>query len=160
MQCQICGKPATVHLTEIVNGQKLERHFCEQCAQKEGITIKAQIPISDILTNLMEAQQEARQLTDMVCPNCQISWGEFRKRGLLGCPNDYIAFGEALEHIIERAQDGALKHIGKVPSTSKQKQDNQLRLLQLRKSLQQAVKEEAYETAARIRDEISQLAGN
>ena len=41
MQCQLCDKAATVHLTEIVNGAKIEKHLCEDCAQKEGITIKS-----------------------------------------------------------------------------------------------------------------------
>ena len=47
-KCDNCGRPATVHLTEITNGQKLEKHLCEECAVAEGITIKANIPISKL----------------------------------------------------------------------------------------------------------------
>ena len=37
MKCENCNKQATVHLTEIKNGKKVEKHLCEQCAaQNEG----------------------------------------------------------------------------------------------------------------------------
>ena len=36
MACDTCGKgPATVHVTEIVEGEKIERHLCEECARKQ-----------------------------------------------------------------------------------------------------------------------------
>ena len=36
--CQSCKEqPATIHLTEIVDGEKRELHYCEDCAHKEGI---------------------------------------------------------------------------------------------------------------------------
>ena len=38
MKCDNCNKQATVHLTEIKNGKKIEKHLCEQCAaQSEGL---------------------------------------------------------------------------------------------------------------------------
>ena len=52
-ECEKCRREATVHLTEITNGQKIERHLCEECASAEGITIKAQMPISKIIEELM-----------------------------------------------------------------------------------------------------------
>ena len=34
MKCESCNKKlATVHLTEIIENEKKERHFCEDCAQ-------------------------------------------------------------------------------------------------------------------------------
>ena len=44
MICQRCKKqPATVHLTEILQNEKRERHLCEDCAREEGVAVKAQI---------------------------------------------------------------------------------------------------------------------
>ena len=34
MKCQTCSNPATVHLTDIVEGQKKEVHLCEACAEQ------------------------------------------------------------------------------------------------------------------------------
>ncbi len=37
MLCQKCKiRPASVHITKIVNGKKVERHLCAQCAAEEG----------------------------------------------------------------------------------------------------------------------------
>ena len=37
MHCQECGKkPATLHFTKIVNGEKTEFHICESCAREKG----------------------------------------------------------------------------------------------------------------------------
>ena len=35
MKCQSCSNPATVHLTDIVAGQKKELHLCQACAEQE-----------------------------------------------------------------------------------------------------------------------------
>lgn len=156
MQCQMCDNPATVHLTEIINGDKIERHLCEQCAQQEGIAIKSQVPINELLNNIMAAQQESQEFSDFECPQCNISWTEFRKRGLLGCPNDYIAFSKALTPLIERAHNGATSHVGRSPAQLKGHAGQQAKMLRLRQELQRAVESEDYESAARIRDEISQ----
>jgi len=32
MKCERCNKPATIHLTEIQGGKKIEKHLCEACA--------------------------------------------------------------------------------------------------------------------------------
>jgi len=156
----MCDKQATVHLTEIVNGAQVERHLCESCAQKEGITIKTHVPINELLTNLMSAQQEARDAKDMNCSECGLNWADFRKRGLLGCPNDYTAFAQRLGTLIERAQDGAGVHVGRVPRHCHSGISQQAKLLRLRQELTKAVEQENYEGAARLRDQISQLEHN
>src|SRR5438128_1197197 len=35
MKCQSCPNPATVHLTDIVDGHKKELHLCETCAEQK-----------------------------------------------------------------------------------------------------------------------------
>ena len=158
MQCQNCSKAATVHLTEIVNGQKLERHLCAECAQKEGITVKQQVSLNELLTNIVAAQAEAQELGDLTCPHCGLRWLEFRKEGVLGCPQDYEAFREPLRDLLERVQDGAARHIGRVPRRfGDTKAANRIKLLRLRQDLEQAVEAEDYERAARLRDEIRSL---
>lgn len=160
MQCQLCNKHATVHLTEIVNGQKSEKHLCEECAIKEGVTVKAHVPINDLLNNLMAAQKETQQIEDMTCPECDITWRQFRKEGLLGCPHDYVAFEEPLRKLIERTQEGASAHVGRAPRRTGGKHFQRLTLLRLRQELQQAIDQEDYEAAVRLRDEISKCESN
>jgi len=157
MQCQLCNKVATVHLTEIINGKKLEQHLCEQCAQKEGITIKSHVPLSELLNNLVDSQQESQEASRLSCSQCDITWTEFRKGGLLGCPNDYVAFDRPLRAMIEKAQAGAVSHTGRFPRGKNHDFDSQVELLRLRQDLHRAVGSEEYETAAQLRDKIRKL---
>jgi len=157
MQCQHCNKHATVHLTEIINGKRIEKHLCEQCAQKEGITINSQGAITELITNLANVQEEVREVRELSCPQCNLSWLEFRKSGLLGCPNDYTVFEIPLGAIIARTQEGATSHIGKLPKNPKGSMDKQISLLRLRQELQEALDHEDYENAARLRDKIRNL---
>ena len=54
MKCDNCNKTATVHLTEIKAGKKIEKHLCEQCAaQNEGVPVKSHMPINELLTNFV-----------------------------------------------------------------------------------------------------------
>ena len=58
MQCQVCQKKeATIHLTEITDGVRSEMHLCEHCAQEEGIAVKSQLSINELLSGLLSTQQ-------------------------------------------------------------------------------------------------------
>ena len=154
--CDKCGKPATIHLTEITNGQKLEKHLCEDCAVSEGITIKANIPISQLLEDFI-LQGAAAEQADSACEVCGIRFSEFRKQGVLGCPHDYEAFSEALEPLLSRTHEGCTQHIGKVPRRAGVDQKKMNSLLRLRAQLKAAIVAEDYEQAAELRDLIKEL---
>ena len=38
LKCDLCSKPATVHLTQIVNNKVHKVDLCEECAQAKGVT--------------------------------------------------------------------------------------------------------------------------
>jgi protein arginine kinase activator len=165
MQCQLCEKPATVHLTEIADGEKIERHLCESCAQNEGITINVQIappksmPVHELLETLAAAQEEAEDIAGIQCPECDLTWSEFRKSGVLGCPNDYVAFAKPLRWLIEQAQGPDLNHVGKAPRRMAKGASKQATLRRLRQDMEAAVLQEDYEVAAGLRDQIAKLRG-
>lgn len=158
--CQACQKqPATVHLTDIVQGENKERHLCEQCAQDEGVMPKVQphVPINEIITGVMLQKSLVQQLADLTCPKCKLTFVEFRNTGLLGCPHDYDAFEKALVPLIERAHESASHHIGKVPRRLGSPLSTENDLIRLRRELLRAVDDEQYERAAKIRDHIRNL---
>jgi protein arginine kinase activator len=158
--CQRCKKnPATVHLTDIVNNEKYEKHLCDECAQEENVTIKSHTPINELLASFVMEQSGLRELAELKCEQCGTTFVEFRNNGLLGCPNDYDAFEEALLPLLERAHgEGATHHVGKVPSADTGGSDTRHReLMKLRRELNDAVEREDYETAARIRDRIKTI---
>jgi len=154
--CDKCGKPATVYLTEIVDGQKIEKHLCEDCASLEGITIKSNVPISQLLEDFI-LQSGGEDEPDYTCDVCGLTFAEYRKTGRLGCPHDYDAFEPVLVPLLERAHAGASQHIGKVPHRADSGQKKQNAILRLRTQLKDAVAKEDYERAASLRDQIRQL---
>jgi protein arginine kinase activator len=81
---------------------------------------------------------------------------EFRNTGRLGCPHDYDAFAEELTPLLENIH-GDSRHAGKTPRRLPQTRHTQSELSRLRRELQSAVSQEAYEEAAKIRDQIRTL---
>jgi len=156
-KCDKCSKPATIHLTEIIDGDKIEKHLCQNCAATEGITVKAEVPISQLLEDFILQSGGAEELAEAVCEVCGMKFSEFRDGGLLGCPNDYDVFESGLTPLLERAQAGALQHIGKVPHGADDVQKRQTAILRLRAQLKSAINGEDYERAAVLRDQIKEL---
>ncbi|OHB55339.1 MAG: hypothetical protein A2Y07_07520 [Planctomycetes bacterium GWF2_50_10] len=163
MQCQACKQSAaTIHLTEITEGQRSETHLCEACAQKQGISMQTQIPINELLSSLLAAQPQmpaetAPALPSTSCPGCGSTFEQFKKQSLLGCPEDYSVFEKQLEPVIKKSHAGHDTHCGKVPAKAPDEAKKSTELIRLKQELELAVKVEDYELAARIRDRIKQL---
>lgn len=164
MQCQSCKKnTATIHLTEISNGQRVESHLCQACAQKQGLAVQAQVPLNELLSTLLSAQTAGEPpaagspATEIACPHCGMTLQRFARESLLGCGHDYEIFEKNLLPLIERSQGGHTRHTGKVPESVSHDQRDRVRLSALKLRLEQAVRQEDYETAARLRDEIKKL---
>jgi protein arginine kinase activator len=149
MLCQVCeSKPATIHITEIDADRKNELHLCEECAHEKGLTHGGPIP-----TGLTQFVTEKAKASDVRCPECGITFDEFRVKGRLGCPRDYEVFGKELAPLLEKIH-GAQKHVGRLPRGTTGDTGRGEVLRRLRRDLARAVKDENYEEAARLRDEI------
>ena len=158
-KCDKCGKEATIRLTDIVDGQVIEKHLCEQCAAAEGVTIKAHVPLAKLLEGLTLQASADEDLEQLTCDVCGLSFQQFRQQQLLGCPNDYKVFEKVLVPLLERAHEGASYHVGKVPADAAESERRHNELLRLRGQLKEAVTGEDYEAAARLRDRIKELEG-
>ncbi len=164
MVCDICGKnSATVHLTEIVDEQMSELHLCEECARKKSAQMEQQFGLSDLLAGLadFEKPSEDKEAVVLTCPNCGLSYKDFKKVGRLGCSECYQAFKKLLVPLLKRIH-GSNLHCGKCPvklpasggaKAGRKKPD----LQELKSRLQKAVEDEAYEEAAKLRDQIREL---
>lgn len=163
-KCDHCDRPATYHAVEIVKGQKIEKHLCDQHASEEGMGIKsAHAPINELLTNYVKAHstvekpQHAQSL-DLACPDCGLTFGEFRDQSLLGCAGCYTAFEAPLISLLERAHEGGNHHVGKVPRRGGGGgEQRQLQITRIRKRLNDAIEAEDYELAAQLRDDLAGL---
>jgi protein arginine kinase activator len=156
MKCQKCTKAATLHITEVISDDQFEElHLCEECANKY-LYEPQQKGSKGGEAGLVEESDETSSLNQKECPECGIKFVEFRNSGRLGCPHDYQEFREELVPLLENIH-GEVRHCGKTPRRLPQNKQTQSELMQLRKQLQQAVKREAYEEAASIRDKIRKL---
>ncbi len=160
MLCQHCKQAkATVHITDTLP-EKRELHLCEDCAEKEGVIIKHSQPTTNAILQEFIKHKTAggsSSADDYACPECGLTFREFRTKGQLGCPNDYEVFREPLKSLIKRAHDGAVQHIGKVPQNAGSTVKRQTESLRLQRALQDAIEQENYELAAQIRDKIRLL---
>lgn len=163
-KCDRCAKPAVYHITEIREGEAQALHFCEQCAKQHLSHPEAAESSGGggSETSSAEEQDKFEEVDQQVCPNCGITFKEFRSQGRLGCPHDYIAFQDELLPLLENIH-GETQHIGKTPKRAPHASQKQYRLIKLRNRLRSAIDEEMYEEAARLRDEIqtaeSELSG-
>lgn len=152
MKCEKCPKTATLHITDVLGDDQFEeRHLCEQCAQEY-----LQTPPGKKVKHGEDDDPETTSLNQRECPRCGIKFVEFRNSGRLGCPHDYDAFAEELVPLLENIH-GDQRHCGKSPRQAPPTQQQQTALTQLRRALQNAVSQEAYEEAAKLRDQIRTL---
>lgn len=166
MLCDICGKnPATVHLTEIIDEQMNELHLCEDCAREKSAAMEQQFGLSDLLAGLAEFEKPAKEAevaTSVKCPNCGLTYADFKKIGRLGCGECYASFKKYLAPLLKRIH-GSCQHVGKLPvkaaKSSKKKPDlaEKPDLAPLRLKLARAIEAEAFEEAAKIRDQIKEM---
>jgi protein arginine kinase activator len=162
MKCQQCEKPATFHITELTGGKPTELHLCEEHA-RQYLTSSSSEPaaagsMAAMLAHQMavgQTAEELAQLDQQACPVCGITFYEFRSQGRLGCAHDYVCFQAQLEPLILNIH-GELEHVGKRPHQPSGGSEKRTQLIRLRRSLKEAVDDENYELASKLRDQIRQ----
>jgi protein arginine kinase activator len=168
MWCERCKqRPATVHVTKIVNNAKTESHLCEVCAGETGTDLgflfEPNFSFHNLLAGLLENEfgvksgnvPQSTKKSLRKCPTCGLTFTDFMNIGLMGCANCYETFKDNLDPLLRRIH-GSTVHIGKVPKRTGGQVRVRKEIEQLRRKLQEAVNREAYEEAAKIRDEIKE----
>jgi protein arginine kinase activator len=117
------------------------------------------VNLSEVLSSLIPPLAgETAEMLKVKCPNCGITYMEFKTGGRLGCATDYVVFKRALAPLLQRLHQ-AEQHVGKIPSHAGESVAKNGELLQLKRELDRAVHREDYERAARIRDRIHEITG-
>jgi protein arginine kinase activator len=166
MLCQDCKKrEAQVHLTQIVNNEKLSLSLCKECAAALGFHSpldNVPFPLAEILSGLAEpdptVQKEAPQ-DDLACQSCGLSFTEFTRQGRFGCGDCYSAFRGRLEPIMRKIH-GASLHRGRNPEYAKIDDAEALPIKEeerLETELNRAIADEDFERAAELRDKLKSV---
>jgi len=168
MNCESCqNNPASVHITEVVDYttdpstplELSEKHLCEECADVGKLPMKpviAQKGGINIWKLLKQSARRSRQVADQSCPQCSLSLREFRAGGRLGCPHCYDAFARHLTPLLHRMHN-SVQHVGRRPGIDSDELERMQKERLLEERLASAVREEAYESAAALRDELEAL---
>ena len=171
MLCEKCKKrTATVFYNENINGNVCSYSLCGECAAK----LHEKGEIQDITSMIGSFADPFSELQDHFfsgffglpsqkalhgerkCPDCGTSFHEIASSGKVGCAQCYDTFGEELSRSIQSIH-GTTSHTGTVPSRQRAKQKRSEWIKKLKKDLQDAILQEDYESAAKLRDEIREL---
>ena len=177
MLCDNCGKrEANVRYSENINGKTRELNLCEECSEKLGIgqmDFSMPMDFSNFFGDFVEEFTKPEwmpllnNVKTLTCNNCGYTFDDIVNTGKLGCPNCYDVFESELDSIIKRIQ-GTNRHVGRIgkiidnkidkkynkTEENTDKKEEKTKLEQLQEDLKNAIKEERYEDAAKIRDEI------
>ena len=162
MYCQECNKrPATLHFTKIVNGEKTEFHFCESCAREKGELIPGApngFSIHNLLSGLLDFEPSGTSVKTqpLRCDQCGLTYNQFSKVGRFGCSACYKHFSHRLDPLFKRVH-GNTTHVGKVPKRAGGMIQYKRKIDRLKHELQLHVAREEFEQAAKIRDQIREL---
>lgn len=166
MKCQKCEKSATFHITELTGGKPQEVHLCEECAREyltqpdssDGTPASLAGALAQQLAVGQTAADLAR-LDQQSCPVCGITFFEFRNKGRLGCPHDYVCFEKELDPLLMNIH-GETRHVGKRPQRQPADTDDHTQLIRLRREMKEAITAEDYERASELRDQIRRTKEN
>ena len=142
------------------DGKKVEKHLCSEHAMEDPEMTYYQPeapPIHELLSTFVKMHSSGQVRDELACAHCGLTFAEFRERSLLGCPQCYASLESVLGPLLERAHEGGVRHLGKVPRRGGADDHRQIQLSRLRKRLDEAVTAEDYELAADLRDEIGQF---
>lgn len=161
MLCEHCKeRQANVHITQVVNDKRVELNLCETCYQKEAgkfnLLVQPDFNFHHILAGFLQPDQQGEKTAQTQgdgCRNCSLTFSDFSKAGQLGCSECYEHYAGNLEPVLRRIH-GNTTHVGKVPRRTGGLVRVRKELNTLKIRLQDAITREAYEEAARLRDEI------
>lgn len=162
MLCDECHKRPVVMKFQFMNqGQTMERSLCQICGQRYGGMLAPPVPSPApfaLLGGMLAPAHGSSTLPGPSrCAHCGYTFHQFQHTSMLGCAECYNAFSPQMEIILRRAQGGTVQHAGKTPARTGTTFKQRRVIEGLRVDLDRAVKEQRFEDAARLRDEIRAL---
>lgn len=161
MVCDTCReRDAVVHLTQVVDGAVTQVHLCEKCAAEKGVETTVAAPKTPLtsLLQTVQAQMGTTGLDTARCGFCQATYKDFRASGRLGCSRCYSTFDAQLRDLLQRVH-GATRHTGRQygpPAPDLLQRASTV--LELREQLRRAIELEQFEQAAKLRDQLKEVA--
>lgn len=162
---------------------------CSEKLGIENMDFKMPISFSSFLGDFFDEFEndtllpELNPIKELRCDSCGMTFENFMNTGKFGCSNCYNIFESKIDPILKNIH-GANRHVGRLgkigPASNIQEQEEKREINKiegtekeepkvanevseedkLREELRKAIKEERYEDAAKLRDEIKNLKEN
>ncbi len=150
LECSQCKKSTDVIYTEIKDCKATTWHMCKDCP-----TLFQKLHHSSANESL---ETRSEQKEPLICSDCQTSLSSIITGGPLGCESCYQVFKDLITKNLKAAfptleNHPPLFHVGKSPDQSYDLSHTK-RITTLNEDLNKALKQENYEKAAFLRDEI------
>lgn len=164
MLCENCKKNnATTYFKQNINGNIQEVYLCSECAAKLDMGGMS----SSLFDFFMPSQFRVRAEREQKKCGCGTTFYNISKTGKVGCPDCYETFRNELAAVLKKI-NGAKQHTGRCPQRFENGKTEDKKVSQpevkeenleakLRKELENAIKCENFEEAAKLRDQIKAL---
>ena len=165
-KCDKCGaENANTHVKTIINGEFREYDLCSACAHKLGYSnpfadMESEFShmLGSFFGNVLPARSQSTR-----CEFCGSTYAEIANTGQVGCAHCYELFADRLNPSIVRIHGNAA-HCGKHSKAAAQAREEHAetkeeKLRRLQSQLDEAVKQQEFERAAELRDEIKGMEG-
>jgi len=155
-QCSGCNKKTTIHFTQIINNKVYKLDMCEDCPLKKEVIDPGNFSLTDIFSPGEKEGQVPQQSGDLVCESCGMTQVDFEKKGRFGCPDCYTYFAPAVRAMLKDMHYGTT-HRGKMPNLALERIDLTQKIIELKEQQSAAVRDEDFEQAAVLRDQIVEI---
>ena len=176
IQCDACKeREAEVFLTQIVEGKMQKVNLCKACSAENGVDDPTGFALTELLSGIGTSTETEKPAAPAMaqgpqsgggitavsspavkCPVCGFTQADFKKTGRLGCSECYETFEDHLGNLLKAMHKGT-RHTGKLPARVARYHQMTERMKGLQENLLKAVREENYEDAASLRDQIRKL---
>lgn len=180
MLCQSCkNKQANTHIKTIINGELTEMNLCSECAAKQGygsnmFNLNQFFDIGSLMSGFMGEAATTALAPERRCPNCGITFAQISKGGRVGCAKCYDVFYDRLLPSIKRIHGNTVHTGKKLRKPQLQSGESAVGTVNvvgeetakpseldvLNKQMQDAVNNQEFEKAAKLRDKINELKAN
>lgn len=161
MICPYCNKrEATIHYTEIRDGEMKHIWMCDTCARQRGIAANLPPQVREFMEKILGHQEQKDKLLQYVgthCPECGLEFSAILDNNMkVGCANCYNVFEKAIREYLSDEGDGVF-YGGKMPVNFDGKNDIKAEIVKLEAKLAAAIEDERYEECSILRDSIAKF---
>ncbi len=161
MICKSCMKnTASIKFTEVVDGNVVQHFLCPECykaCQEAASGFSLSVPKPSVRGTAREKPDtSARAKAVPRCQACNTTLPQILESAMTGCAVCYATFGREIESMLEALHRGAA-HCGKTYKCDDERLLVRKDIQAKRSLLRRMIKEEKYEEAARLRDEILEM---